>query len=299
MKIIPRILFLIILFSLPAAAGDFYDWSSAPPLHEQYGELLHARLQRESPRMLKINVIRIDLESPRVSFHATPRSENWGEPIKGEEGLTEETRRERTDGFIRKAREDGIKLAAAINASPWRPWPKSPWNVNVSGLLVSGCVVVSPPSGRPSFIESRDFSVRMDLTPAGYDLTGVRTAITGFGFVLEDGEVTGEDSPLHPRTAIGLSEDKRFVYFMTIDGRQPGVSEGASTRDAGEWLLYFGAHTGINMDGGGSTSMAWWDPASEKALILNSPSERRYVGGSIGVSIGGREGVCETAVKPH
>ncbi len=74
---------------------------------------------------------------------------------------------------------------------------------------------------------------------------------------------------------------------MTIDGRQPEVSRGATTAETGEWLLRFGSHTGINMDGGGSTTMAWWNLDIEKAEILNSTSDTypRHVASNIGVCV--------------
>ena len=83
----------------------------------------------------------------------------------------------------------------------------------------------------------------------------------------------------------------RFVYFMTIDGRQ-FASEGATTSDVGAWLLHFGAYTGANMDGGGSTTMAWWDPdaaGADKSVLLNHPrgggffDSERHNGNNLGV----------------
>jgi hypothetical protein len=60
---------------------------------------------------------------------------------------------------------------------------------------------------------------------------------------------------------------------MVIDGRQPS-SHGATVSEAGSWLLYFGAADGINLDGGGSTTMAFWNEESkleDKCELLNSP----------------------------
>ena len=52
------------------------------------------------------------------------------------------------------------------------------------------------------------------------------------------------------------------------------TSLGATTQELGQWLRHFGAYRGINMDGGGSTTLAWWDPSSEdadKCKLLNRP----------------------------
>ncbi|MAP92752.1 hypothetical protein CMK15_14515, partial [Candidatus Poribacteria bacterium] len=61
--------------------------------------------------------------------------------------------------------------------------------------------------------------------------------------------------------------------FLTIDGRQNN-SYGATVSDVGSILKMFGAYNGINMDGGGSTTMAWWDlsmPSLDKCRLLNRP----------------------------
>lgn len=277
---------LLSLALLSAAAGDTCLWSRAEPLHESYDGILYIRKQVESPRKMDIRAMRIDTETPGIRFYSTPRSEEWGEKI-GDTGFHVETRRERTDNFIANARSRGIRVAAAVNASGWRPWPRSPWNVDASGLLVSLGELVSPGDGRASFIENKDFAVRMDRAGPDYDISNIRSAVTGFAFVLEDGEVIPGNATLHPRTGIGISEDKRYVYFMTIDGRQPEVSRGATTAEVGEWLHRFGSHKGINMDGGGSTTMAWWDPAAEASEILNSTSDAypRHVASNIGVCV--------------
>lgn len=58
----------------------------------------------------------------------------------------------------------------------------------------------------------------------------------------------------HPRTAIGLTADKR-IFLVTVDGRQPGVSVGASLTDMQKLMAALGATEAINLDGGGSTAM--------------------------------------------
>ena len=75
----------------------------------------------------------------------------------------------------------------------------------------------------------------------------------------------------HPRTAVGISADGRYVYFLIVDGRQPKHSVGATLTEVGETLKYFGASEGLNLDGGGSTTLVCrgLDGLSQ---ILNSPA---------------------------
>lgn len=58
----------------------------------------------------------------------------------------------------------------------------------------------------------------------------------------------------HPRTIAGITEDGN-VFFVTIDGRQPGVSVGASIWEAARVALSLDAEHAVNLDGGGSSTM--------------------------------------------
>ncbi|MCD6384269.1 phosphodiester glycosidase family protein, partial [Candidatus Sumerlaeota bacterium] len=72
----------------------------------------------------------------------------------------------------------------------------------------------------------------------------------------------------HPRTAIGFSRDKKTLFFMTIDGRQPGLSIGANLYWVARYLREHGAWKAMNLDGGGSTTM--W----VRGEVVNRPSDR-------------------------
>lgn len=45
------------------------------------------------------------------------------------------------------------------------------------------------------------------------------------------------------------------MFLVTVDGRQPGVSVGASLTDMQKLMAALGATEAINLDGGGSTAM--------------------------------------------
>ena len=103
--------------------------------------------------------------------------------------------------------------------------------------------------------------------------TNVRLAISGFGKLVENGQVSGADKPIHPRTALGLSEDRRMLTCVVVDGRQLGYSEGMSLRELAELMRELDCHNAFNLDGGGSTVMMLRD-AQGKACIANRPSGR-------------------------
>jgi len=68
--------------------------------------------------------------------------------------------------------------------------------------------------------------------------------------VVETAQIWNE---LHPRTAIGYSQDQNTVIFCVVDGR--GASVGVTTKQLAELMKSAGAWTAFNMDGGGSSSM--------------------------------------------
>jgi hypothetical protein len=75
-----------------------------------------------------------------------------------------------------------------------------------------------------------------------------------------------------PRTAAGTDRHGRLI-LVTIDGRQPGVSDGLTLSEEASLMLSLGAIYAMNLDGGGSTAMAIngtlfnrpSDPAGERA----------------------------------
>jgi hypothetical protein len=68
--------------------------------------------------------------------------------------------------------------------------------------------------------------------------------------VVETAQIWNE---LHPRTAVGYSQDQKTVIFCVVDGR--GYSAGVTTKQLAELMKSAGAWTAFNMDGGGSSSM--------------------------------------------
>ncbi|MEM9196037.1 MAG: phosphodiester glycosidase family protein [Myxococcota bacterium] len=75
----------------------------------------------------------------------------------------------------------------------------------------------------------------------------------------------------HPRTAAGTSRDGRTVVLVVVDGRQPH-SRGMTLYELAEFLIELGAHSAINLDGGGSTAMY----VERLGGVVNSPSGGRW-----------------------
>jgi hypothetical protein len=213
-----------------------------------------AELRASQPRPMAGHALRIDLKAPGVELLATPSN---GDRPGETDGL-------KTSSFLAKH-----KCQAAINAAPFSPIHAEEGKPqDVRGLQVSRGERVSEPTNYPALLITKDNQAAIAAPP--FQLDRVFNAVGGFGIVLKGGQVLGSDKPLHPRTAAGVSQDGRYLYLLVIDGRQPGYSDGASTAEVGEWLKLLGAWDGLNLDGGGTATMAIEGPDG-KPRLLNRP----------------------------
>jgi hypothetical protein len=102
-------------------------------------------------------------------------------------------------------------------------------------------------------------------------------AIGGLPRLVRDGRISienqtegGSDSftnTRHPRTALGFNADTSRFYFVTVDGRQPGYSEGMALPELAGFMRELGCVQALNLDGGGSTTMV------VRGLVMNRPSD--------------------------
>lgn len=222
-----------------------------------------------APRSMKLHCVRVDLRTPGLGLDTTARTGEWNEN-------KVETIRQTTRDFVRSSQSGNRKIRLAINADAFSPWP-APWNkptpTNLQGLAICQGTVVSPANGTPSLLIDADNQASIQITTSETPTAKIRTAVSGFGLCLSDGVAQPSGDDLHPRTGLGLSDDTRFLYFMIIDGRRKS-SQGATTRELGELLRQAGADDAINMDGGGSSTLAWWNdvaPEDDKCQLINQP----------------------------
>jgi len=75
----------------------------------------------------------------------------------------------------------------------------------------------------------------------------------------------------HPRTAIGYDADG-VVYVIWADGRNAGVTKGASYVELCEFFKSLGCVRAVNLDGGKSTQFVRWTSGTSYS-ILNDPRE--------------------------
>ena len=237
--------------------------------------------------------IRVDLTDPDVRLFPTPRHTNYLARSRETMGYT-------VSDFLATN-----QLQVAINANMFDPseyYQRAGSPMYLSGLHVSqGEVVSEQRNNREAasviFDSNKLGSVIHTNWPAT-NTAGIHAAVTGmYPLVIRGSNVgywyRGDSDFLHqqqPRTAIGLSADKRFLYLLAIDGRQAGYSDGAYDYETAGWLMLLGAHDGVNMDGGGSTTLTIQDSTGQPrrlnhpSAVANDPRGReRTVGSHLGI----------------
>lgn len=93
----------------------------------------------------------------------------------------------------------------------------------------------------------------------------MQTAVGGGPVLLQNGmlQVTNNEErkfagkaidDKHPRTAMGYTNDNRLI-ILVVEGRSPGVAEGASLTQQANMLKDLGCWEALNLDGGGSSCL--------------------------------------------
>ena len=225
----------------------------------------------DAPRPLHIHAARIDLRDPAIRLRVSPglAADAPRPPI--EAGRDAEVLSSYTRTFL-----DAAGCQLAFNASAYAPVVDDEGLAqDVEGLAISNGVTYSQQrKNRDMMLIDADKHIRFARMPV--EVSGVVDAAAGFEIVLADGEVNIRNPDIHPRTAVGVSRDGQTLLVLAIDGRQPGYSEGVTLAELGGWLRRLGAWDGLNLDGGGSTTLVVRD--GEHGRTLNRPIHRKRPG---------------------
>lgn len=232
------------------------------------------------PNQQVAHALRVDLTDPGIQLFTTPRITNYIAGVREVGGLT-------VSGFLRTNR-----LQAAINGNFFDStgyYVPAGTPMDVYGLAINqGDVVSTQDESRHASVFWFDASNRASVLRPNWPPTntaGMWTAVAGDTFLVSNGSnmvsrsVSGSRD-VNPRTVFGLSQDRRYLYLVAIDGRQPGYSEGANDYESAGWLLLLGAYDGINLDGGGSTTLVIEDTTgiplrlNQSSAVADSGKER-------------------------
>ena len=97
-------------------------------------------------------------------------------------------------------------------------------------------------------------------------LSKIKELIGGNPKLVVDGQNKGDNVSREPRTAIGFSKDTTKLFVFAVDGRRVGFSDGMTLSELADYMINSGVYTGLNLDGGASTTMVVRDS------VMNMPS---------------------------
>lgn len=219
------------------------------------------RETRTSPRPLALYWLEADLNEPGVQFEVSPP-----DPVPGGE-VTANYPQE----LMPKLGWQAVMNGDAFDVRGPRAGSKFPVKgdpLNLTGAAVhEGRYYSRPQHGFGVFYLLQNGRMGASYPPLP---RGIREAVGGFRVVLHSGEPgPALAKSLHPRSVVGCNSQKNRLYWLVVDGRQPGYSEGATEQELALWMKQRGATDALSLDGGGSSLLAIME--NGKPRILNRP----------------------------
>lgn len=242
----------------------------------------------------RVHVVRVDLTAPGLSFEASG-------------GAKDNLKLELPTAFLERT---GSQVAFNANlfvncCSYTAPQPPRPATTGLCGLLISGGAILSDWTHKPKACHGYPFrwslvvrNGKPMIVQAPAVLPGAEAAVTGshellwFGRNMAPPDRQDEFFGPNARTVVGLSRGDGVLWVAAVTRE---TSQGLTLRQAAQMLQQLGAANAINLDGGGSTSLAV-DAGGGKARLLNVPSDskasctfpmrggcERFVGASFGI----------------
>lgn len=280
-----RMLYLvsISIFCLLGLPLLYYAGRPLPiPVRTQlFDGVVYYRKIQFQPRLFITHILTIELQNPDIKFLVTPGDASSDRPLKART----------TSEFI-----DEFGVQIAVNGDGFSPWysngifayyPHSSDRIAPNGTAISNGIIYHQDFTYPTlFISSTNhFSFSAPADENAYN------AISGDRMIVEDGKnvMNLENGTTDPRTAIGINGDGTKLIIVVVDGRQFLYSHGVTMVELADLLINYGADFAMNMDGGGSSTLAIQSRSGVK--VLNSPIDRnipgfeRAVGNHLGIFI--------------
>ncbi len=268
--------FLLIMLCLFVAAYALYDRGRPAPVSkktELFEGVTYYRDVQYLPRPMIAHVLVIDVNTAGLKFLVTPPDANGDMPLVART----------TSDFL-----TDYDLQIAINGDGFVPWwSHAPWDyyphvgdpVTPLGLTASRGKVYAYDSVEDEGLEPTLYFGRKNQLVFNIQPDKTYNALSGDRMVVFNGEpVPGlDEEELDPRTAIGKDKSGRHLILVVVDGRQPFYSMGATFTELAGLLIEYGAYEGMNLDGGGSSTMVI-EGGIDKPIILNSPIDN-YIPG--------------------
>ena len=218
---------------------------------------------------MAIHVLKVDLGRRGMELEVTA----------GDTGAGRTFRAQTTSEFVVRNR-----MSAAVNGGFFDPfksgtpggddyYPHTGDAVDALGLSMHAGKIASPANADPkvngTICIRKPAAVSIErgqACPAGTD-----EALAAGPLLLAGGQLQAHTYSMtarHPRTAFGISADRRTAWLVVVDGRQV-ASLGATLPDMAEIFRRLGASEALNLDGGGSTALVIAD--TDPPRVINTP----------------------------
>lgn len=239
----------------------------------------YQRIILEEPDVVA-HVVTVDLTQTAVSFQVTPTDTQGSfAPLK-------------TTAFLRQFNEQ-----IAINGSFYQEDRATGALTPIGQVIADGQLLVNGRSRYPTLCISSDQQISISNNQAC--AANSQQGIAGNVLVVENGEPLNSRLARYPgranafqpqpRTAVALNEAETTLWLVVIDGRQPNYSVGMTMDTLAAFLVDLGAHTALNLDGGGSSTLvtqSWRGPVIRNSPIHNGiPTLQRPVPTHLGLSL--------------
>jgi len=270
---LPALLLGALLVILISVAGFLlYDRGRPAPIPYKQklfdGAVTYHRRVYYFPRIFIAHVLAIDLKAGSPRLLVTPPDNAGDAPLNART----------TSQFLEE-----YDLQIAINGDGFHPWwSRSPLDyypqpgdpITPNGFAASGGKVYAEGQGQNPILYISRRNALSFREPGK-----VHHAISGDRYLVLNGEAVADldNSEREPRTALGFNKNGRWLILVVVDGRQPFYSEGATFSELADILLAHGAHFGMSLDGGGSSTLVI-EGGEGEAIVLNSPIDQ-YIPG--------------------
>lgn len=274
----------LLLITLCVVAGILYlhERPAPVPVKQTLRQgVEYQRIVRVAPRPMVIHVLKINMKTKGLRVLVTPPdAPGSGNPLKART----------TSQFLEE-----YDLDIAVNGDGFSPWwsrtpadyyPHAGDPVTPRGEAAYHGQVYAREQEEPFptlYISSKN-GLSFDAPNKLYDAISGETRI-----VMGGSPVDGLNDPeTHPRSAVGYSQNGKFLFIVVVDGRQPFYSQGMTLAELADLMIELGAHDAMNLDGGGSSTLVIRG-GDGKPRVLNSPIDlyipgrERPVGNHLGI----------------
>ncbi|NBW81860.1 phosphodiester glycosidase family protein [bacterium] len=207
----------------------------------------------------KIHVLEIDLTNPKISLRASTNNERGMTP-------SEFSAKSGALAVINGDFFDGNKKPVGLAVGQGQVWPGTADTKEWSFLACD--------DDNDCFIEP--YNKVSQANPNWTSVVGGWQLLLDPNFEWEDANdrECGEFcTTLHPRTVIGLSEDRTTLWWVVVEGRQGNLT-GLTLASTTRLMKQLGATWALNLDGGGSSGLVL-NGRLMNGRPFNEPFERR------------------------